>query len=125
MAGMAVTLGYFRQRTLHRMQKTVENWQAEWMTGFSRQQFASHESHTAIGQIGRLKLSGRIVLRVKPGSGNGVPTLLRDASHNLFRSPVWSSASPGKDFAPTFGEKNETTWLLLPEQTNSAKVTIS
>ncbi len=122
-----VALGYLGHTGLHRLQKKVENWQSDWMTRFNRQEFGSDENRTAIGQVGRLKLSGRIVLRVKPAPGSPLPPLLRDTSHNIFRSPVWSSSSPAKDFGSLSAEKNETTWLLLPEResTNGARVTIS
>ena len=49
-----------------------------------------YRAYTAIGQIGKLKLSDRIVLRVTPGDGPR-PTLLRQATYQTFARNMWVS----------------------------------
>ena len=48
-------------------------------------------SYTALGELGRLKLSDRIVLRVKPPPGMAPPGLLREASYTQFSRNTWLS----------------------------------
>src|SRR5262249_58241752 len=44
---------------------------------------------TAIGHLGRLKLSERTVLRVEPREGLRVPFLVREVSYDVYNSPAW------------------------------------
>ncbi len=49
--------------------------------------------HTALGRIGRLKFSNRIVFRViPPENHNGAPYLLKEAAYNFFSNNRWSAA---------------------------------
>ncbi len=50
-----------------------------------------YRQQTAIGDIGELKLSNRIVLRVQTPPGTEVPRLLREASYNYYNNNVWFS----------------------------------
>ena len=51
------------------------------------------------------------------------PLLLREASYNLFKSPLWHASD--KEFRSVLPETNETTWILLPEKSPRRSVTIS
>lgn len=79
-------------------------------------QFDSNETQTRIGAVGRLKLSGRIVLRVD-ARGASAPPLLRQASYNLFHAPVWSSSRHG--FEHVTPETNQSTWFLRKAPDNA------
>ena len=50
-----------------------------------------YRAYTAIGQIGELKLSDRIVLRVKPDARGRKPGLLHQASYQTFARNMWVS----------------------------------
>ncbi len=50
-----------------------------------------YRAYTAIGQIGKLKLSGRILLRVKPDARGRVPALLHQATYQTFARNMWVS----------------------------------
>lgn len=66
--------------------------------------------HTAMGHIGRLKQSDRIVLRVKDLDGKGVPTLLREATYRDFSKNIWMAGRTAfQEQVPDF---EGTTWAL-------------
>lgn len=96
------------------------NWLARFFIGTSN----PRESRTALGQIGRLQLSGRIVLRLQPKSGP-VPQLLREASYHLFSSPQWAGAGRVRDFANVGESVVQTSWDLAPGATPEGVVTLA
>lgn len=55
-----------------------------------------YRSQTAIGQIGRLKVSQRIVARVRPLDGGSVPPRLREAAYRTYSRQMW--LAPGTKF---------------------------
>ena len=84
--------------------------------------FDPKESRTMLGSIGRLKLSGSIVLRVE--AEGAPPALLREASYKLFRSPYWAVPKPQQDFFAVNSENDLTTWKLLPNKPARKAVTV-
>lgn len=83
--------------------------------------FEPKETRTSMGAIGRLKLSGNIVLRVE--ATNTPPALLREASYRLFFTPSWVSAK--QEFKDVLPESDLTTWKLLPAKMTRKQVTIA
>lgn len=68
------------------------------------------KSITSIGDIGRLKLSDKIVLRVqRAGNKPGDPFLLRQASYNKFGFSNWYTKAQFEEIAPL---ADETTWNI-------------
>ncbi len=65
---------------------------------------------TAIGDLGRIKLSGRIVLRLEPNKQSRPPILLRNATYNIYRSSIWFAKDSA--FDPVQPEGDGTTWTL-------------
>ncbi|MCB1821843.1 MAG: hypothetical protein KDI73_09735, partial [Candidatus Competibacteraceae bacterium] len=69
--------------SLHRLQLDMEDrfteWFQDWLVDFD-----PYRSSTSLGDIGELKLSDRVVLRLKPMSGDRGPWLLRAASYNSY-----------------------------------------
>jgi protein-glutamine gamma-glutamyltransferase len=96
------------------------NWLAQFFIGSAN----PRESRTALGMIGRVQLSGRIILRVQPRSGV-VPDLLREASYHLFSSPNWAGAGRLKDFDNVGETTNQASWDLAPGQKPDGVVTIA
>ena len=121
----AVALGYFGQFGIGRLQQWIVNYNPQWFSHFARRGFDPTHSRTAIGQIGRLKLSGQIVIRLEPKNGSRAPQYLREASYQVFRSPVWSAGNPKDNFENVAHGTNETTWPLLPQKSCSATNTIA
>src|SRR5437899_11676562 len=80
-------------------------------------------SATAIGHLGRLKLSDRILLRVTPAAGQAPPFLLREASYNVYNSPAWFAV--GAAFTSVQPEAGGETWKLAPGPAPEASVGVS
>lgn len=120
---LAIALGYFGQRGIGRLQNYLSDLNPQWLAFLRRPWIDPVQSRTSLGHIGRLKESRRIVIRLWPVSGEA-PTYLREASYSTYesRGSVWVA---GKDFYTMFPQTNGTSWLLLPDKTNTAEVQIA
>ena len=87
----AMLLGYSGQRGVGRMYRLLENYNAQWFVRQVGGGTDPMQSKTALGQIGRLKSSSRIVIRLEPKDGSRAPALLREASYRTWKGPVWLS----------------------------------
>jgi transglutaminase-like putative cysteine protease len=114
--------GFWGHRGLNVLQGKLENSFADLAQRFAKKNPSRQESSTAIGQIGEVKGSGAIVLRVEP-EGNQVPQLLRVTSYNLFRTPTWYTSV--KDFGTNIVTEGESAWRLLPRKRTEAAVNVS
>jgi protein-glutamine gamma-glutamyltransferase len=106
----AAGIGYFGQLQLNQLQNYLEGAVSGWFAKFGRRGFDAYETRTAMGQIGSLKQSGRIVLRVEP-EGQRMPHLLRQASYDFLRQTTWLATK--KDFEQVLPEADTTSWILL------------
>ena len=120
--GLAVALGYSGARGIGLMARAAENFNAQWIQRFFRQRIDSTQSITAIGEIGRLKLSPRIVIRLKTKSGNPPPNYLREASYRFYHMQTWRAGSAGNEFTDILPEPGGTNWVLIAEKTNAPDV---
>jgi transglutaminase-like putative cysteine protease len=124
----AIGLGFWSQGGMGELQRLLEGYDARWMAAFFRQRTDASQSATAIGHIGRLKLSGRIVIRLKTKTGGPAPAYLREASYRHYypQQETWLSGGTRNDFASLAPEAaNETSWTLLPGSARTAVVTIA
>lgn len=122
---VAIVLGYAGQRGVGQLQRYLENLNASWLARLARRGGTDpSQSRTALGRIGELKLSGKIVIRLEPKHGQP-PTLLREATYRRYQHPVWSASLGRENFQTTSPETNGTTFVLLPEKSNTASATIS
>jgi transglutaminase-like putative cysteine protease len=71
-------------------------------------------SHTALGEIGRLKVSDRIVLRVTAPPGTREPALLHEARYTLLSNNVWLAGASRFDALEPGADG--TRWDLAPGQ---------
>ncbi|MCP5151057.1 MAG: transglutaminase domain-containing protein [Ectothiorhodospiraceae bacterium] len=69
-----------------------------------------YRAYTAMGQIGRLKLSERIVLRVTPAIGVPPPGLLREATFHNFNTRLWLATQT--EFAALEPNAEGTAWRI-------------
>lgn len=106
---LAGALGYGGHVVLYRLQKTLEGTMLELFFS-DRMDPDPYRATTALGQIGNLKLSERIVLRVVPDGGARPPILLREATYNLYNSPVWLALDAV--FTAVRPEADGLTWKL-------------
>ncbi|HET9700141.1 MAG TPA: transglutaminase-like domain-containing protein, partial [Burkholderiales bacterium] len=107
---LAAAAGWGTQAGLVRAQGWVEEAVLEWISDWLDLDADPSRSVTRIGSIGELKLSGKVVLRVRPGPGTQAPLLLREAAYSVYHDGAWL-AKQGK-FEPVPGEDDGSAWTL-------------
>lgn len=116
----SIGLGFVGQQGLTVLQNQVEEWVMKWLESrwLDRDPY---KQRTAIGEIGELKLSGRILFRVKNIRG---PILLRQSSYDTFGGQSWHTKNV--KFEQLFLEKAGN-WQLseLPANAQSYIIDIS
>jgi protein-glutamine gamma-glutamyltransferase len=122
---VAMLLGYSGQRGVGRLYRLFENYNAQWFARMAGGRADPMQSKTALGQIGRLKNSNKIVIRLEPKDGNRAPSLLREASYRTWKGQSWYADLARDKFESVYEGTNQTTWLLLPGKTNSAAVNLA
>ncbi|MSU59326.1 MAG: hypothetical protein EXS35_14345 [Pedosphaera sp.] len=124
---VAVALGFTGQRGYGYLQRYLEGMGADWLSRLMRRNVDSSQTRTALGQIGDIKTSGRIVIRLEPKKGSPVPTYLREASYRFYKAPAWSAGSSRDDFqgVPEEAPVNSGNWTVLKENTNTHGVNIA
>lgn len=105
----AVALGYVGHLGLAEMQRALERRASSWLLEYIRRDTDPFRSSTAIGELGTVKLSDAIVLRVDAAAGR-LPSLLRDAAYNVYSSPVWFATDAG--FTAVRSEGDGASWTL-------------
>jgi hypothetical protein len=124
----AVGLGFYGQRGFNDLQRVLQGYNARWIASLLRRRTDPSQSMTEMGQIGRLKLSSRIVIRLEPQAGSAPPVYLREASYRHYQSDqkTWFSGGTRNDFTGLSHDSgNETSWTLVPGKTNLSTATIS
>lgn len=107
-AVVALGLGFSFQIGIQRLQGVVQEVSMQWFKDWSHQNVS--RKSTAIGQIGELKLSNNIIMRIK--SSERKSRLLRQASYNRYYGGSWHANDT--DFRPVVKRNNEGSWLLDP-----------
>jgi transglutaminase-like putative cysteine protease len=117
-------LGWAGQAGLSGLQGALEQQAQDWAFGRFAVGADPWSSRTAIGQIGALKQSGEIRLRVRPASGKRPPALLRQAAYDFYFDRQWSVR--GRDARPVPAVA-EGVWELgaAPEPGESVAVSAS
>jgi transglutaminase-like putative cysteine protease len=120
---LAGGLGLTGHTGLHRLQLVLEEKGLEWASDFSRHDSDPSKTHTAIGDIGSLKPSGRIVFRVKPDGQQKLKMLLRESAYDRFLAPLWVAVDPRFTAVPS--DSNSTSWRLKKGPTTPRAITVS
>lgn len=122
MAG-AVALGWAGQVGIAEGQRALERAVAAWFLELARRETDPYRSSTALGQVGELKLSPRIVLRVETAGKTSPPALLREAAYNVYNAPVWYAVdAPFRGVSPA---GDGITWRLGPQEPDAGPVVVS
>jgi transglutaminase-like putative cysteine protease len=100
---MAGSGGYLGHTALIQLQGTLMEEMPSWLLAwFDHSATDPYQRSTAMGTIGRLKQSNRIVLRITNDDNGQVPELLQKVSYNLFRHNTWFASSDAfKDLPQT------------------------
>jgi hypothetical protein len=123
-----IGLGFTSQHGIGELQRVLEGYNAQWMSSLIRQRTDASQSMTAIGRIGKLKLSSRIVIRLEPKNGSRPPDYLREASYRSYhpQGQVWYSGNARNDYTDIGHEPgNDFFWTLLAGKTNMSVVNIA
>jgi transglutaminase-like putative cysteine protease len=122
------TLGFFGQLGINQIERLVQNFNAQWMSRFFPPRTDAAQSTTAIGQIGEMKLSPRIVVRLEPENVGLVPAYLREACYRTYsvRNQTWYAGGSQNDFESiSHAPNDDSTWLLMASKTNTRSVSIA
>ena len=120
-----ILAGYSGERGIGLLQRYADNFDVQLITQwFGRNRTDPSKSQTQIGQIGRIKTSTRIVIRLQPKSG-APPAYLREASYRTYHSGVWRADAYKNNFVPVdHAVTNDSTWPLLSGKTNALRTGI-
>jgi protein-glutamine gamma-glutamyltransferase len=108
------SLGFTGQLGLYHLQSQLEEWILNFFLMWDNGRDPYQQS-TAIGDIGRLKESDTIILRVKAPH----PLLLREASYNTYYNGAWFSKK--SEFTPLTSQSDDT-WILKPTTHPSTEI---
>jgi protein-glutamine gamma-glutamyltransferase len=120
---LAALLGWAGHLGLAEAQRVVEQKAQAFFLTWIRRDPDPYRTTTSLGDLGELKLSDRVVMRVEPGPGAHIPILLRQASYNAYHAPSWLAVDGG--FTPVQPESDGATWLLRREAPTDARLTVS
>jgi len=125
--GCALALGFVGQVGIGQLQGYLERLNPAWLQRFLQRNTDPSRSRTAIGRIGQLKLSGKIVIRVQPHEGSAAPDYLREASYRAYRSGTWFASGRRESFDGNIGEEypNSRSWQLLTVRKSNSVAQIS
>jgi len=125
--GLAVTLGFFGQRGISKVQRYIENLSPQWIARFLRRPYDASKSSTRLGKVGEIKLSAEIVIRVEPKGAGPVPTYLREATYRQYQSETWY-AGTARNFDIKVEEEpplESANWALIKGKTNLSAISIA
>jgi hypothetical protein len=124
---IASVAGFGGQIGLTHLQAIIENHASQYMDDFGNPDIEMNQTRTALGSVGKLMLSGRIVMRVQPDGDYPPPPLLRDASFDRYQSSakasIWSVTEA--KFTSSFVGADSTTWPFAADQPAAPSVTVS
>src|SRR5581483_6939089 len=83
---------------LVRLKQAFDQYTPPWLSLMAHPKFDPSGSRTEIGQLGRIKTSGYIVIRLETTNGIA-PPYLREAAYQTYRSGVWHVAASSNDFS--------------------------
>jgi transglutaminase-like putative cysteine protease len=111
---VALALAWLLQAGMVELQARVEATVMEALRDRLAGRRDGSRSQTAIGELGRLKLSGRVVARVR---GDGPPPRLRDGAFETFAHDTWFARQNTFRAVAPEGDAN---WRIAPGEPTSA-----
>ena len=120
---VAVALGWAGHVGIAAAQRAMERVAQSWLLNLIRRDTDPFKSSTALGEIGEVKLSPRILLRVESANGTRPPGLLREASYNVYNAPTWYAVDAA--FISVSPEADGATWKLGPPVPERGRVTVA
>ncbi|MBW1704570.1 MAG: transglutaminase domain-containing protein [Deltaproteobacteria bacterium] len=103
-------IGYIGQFGLHRLQLSLEQMALTSFADLFPKELDPYKARTAIGELGRLKLSDSILFRVRPENFSGQSILLRETSYKAYRNSMWFA--PRARFEDVRPGADRSTWRI-------------
>ena len=134
MLAIAVTLGFFGERGFGQLSRLAEEYDPQFLSLFMRPMTDPKRSQTHIGDVGLIKQSGKIVIRLETDNGAPPPVYLREASYRKltesnnrgFKQLTWDTANTNNDFPPISETPPDSgVWPLHGAPANRTLVNIS
>ncbi len=119
---LSLSIAYAGQIGLRQLQASIEVSFLGFFDQFMWRYRDPNRTTTAIGSLGRLKLSDRIVLRLKTKDSLQKPLLLREASYNTFGHGVWTNQH--SDFS-VIDQNTNGGWTLIDGVNADKNITLS
>ena len=123
MAGLAVALGYLNIQGVLEARRLIAPLVMEYFHDRVWSYRDPYRAYTAMGYIGRLKRSDRIVMRVKPDERWGAPALLREASYQIFSRTLWLAGQT--EFETLTADGEGTAWAIEQGRGSARQITIT
>jgi transglutaminase-like putative cysteine protease len=120
---VAVGLGWVGHVGIAAAQRAMERAAQAWLLDFIRRDTDPFKTSTALGEVGEVKLSTRILLRVESEPSRRPPALLREATYNVYNAPAWYAVDAR--FVSVPPESDGATWKLGAPVPERGRVTVS
>ncbi len=118
---LSATFTHLGMRQAHLAFKTISD---QWIANWLAQRTDPLKSMTALGRVGKLKLSDEIIFRIEPLDGNSFPKLLHEASYDLpgkLRPIEWTVMDSSFRTLP---HENDFTWRFSGQSANESAAKI-
>ena len=122
---LVMLLGYKGQQGIVHLQGLANRYNPQWFAGWAQRGVDPEKTRTQLGEIGRIKTSGRIALRLKTLEGQAPPGLLREASYRRYSAQSWMAGEGRGQFHYMSPDNDGMTWQLLTDKTNTTSVRIA
>jgi protein-glutamine gamma-glutamyltransferase len=110
---LVICLSYLTQQGLQHLQANTEIFFLELFEQYGWKSRDPNRTSTAIGSLGRLKLSDRIVFRVKADEKLSTPLYFRETSYSIYEYGSWRNPNVEFDVIEKSPTKNE--WRINKE----------
>jgi len=118
MMGVAITLGFYGQQRFGQLSHLAEEYDPQLISWLFQPQDPK-KTITNIGDVGRMKLSGRIVIRLQPLGGSPPPTYLREATYRTLDERLVNNLSEFRhrqtELVWEAGNTNNNNFIPVPE----------
>ena len=115
MLAMGIGMGHAVHVGVSELQNRVEAWSEDLIIDFMSAKADAMRERTRIGDIGKVKLSDRILMRVVP-HGTRDLVLLREAAFDRYQSGTWQNSTQA--FRPVGGDRDR--WIVRPGEARRA-----
>lgn len=87
----------------------------QWLADYINSRTNPLKTHSAIGSVGRLKLSDAIAFRIDPGTSREFPSLLQEATYEILSDTDWVVLNPRFSDVP---QADNFRWRFAPKSPN-------